>query len=154
MVTQRLPRGTGEDGKFAQFFWQKRNWRQIEHVFTEKIAELLFKNNQKEQQKCNSTDANMYLYISIYVYIYIYLSIYIYLKNIFLYPECAEVQKNENGNLTRLLFVNLVPRVLSYPSPRSERERRAEKRTWERGWLFVCSSAIDFCMYNSVNILL
>ena len=35
---------------------------------------------------------------------------------------------------------NLVPRVLSYPSQRSERERRVGERTWERGcknpWLW------------------
>ena len=40
--------------------------------------------------------------------------IYLYLKNIFLSPEFAEVQKNGDGNLTRF---DLGGRAKSFPDP-------------------------------------
>ena len=42
--------------------------------------------------------------------------------------------KNNEQILRQWQQNNLVPSVLSYPSLRSERERRVGERTWERGW--------------------
>ena len=35
-----------------------------------------------------------------------------------------------------LVYPNLVPRVLSHPSLRSEVSRRVGARTWERDWVY------------------